>query len=800
MAHHRRRITFTAILLVIVAWLVGCSKTPTTAPPKPQDPQTELTYAPLEGDTASYRIHFYWNGYDNDGEVTRFRIALDGDTALAPNQWHSTVAKDTTLLFLVDPVKEVKGHVFWVAAEDNNGNIDKTPAKRFFSAKTIPPISHITRGPNSSGEIIGPNFTFEWEGVDPDGSETGGQAPCDSFEYLLLQDGGQLDPDHPVLRFPPNRSSLDSMIINATGPSLNAPYDDWKWIGIKGKRKRFRNVTPGHYIFAERAVDIAGATEKLTYAGQPGILGISWAFPTLQASDPRNIRDFNVTNKNPGPSLTVCSSVLVQCLPSTSGSEDIPRKEIQIFEGETISFSWSADASAYGGEIVGYTSALDDTSTADWGTIDLLKTSVTLANLTVGPHFLFVRAVDDGGLVTNMKIPLRIVHPAFKDPPVGKPLVLYVDDFAAPPGTWQAATTGGGTVDYPKDWAPWYGDATRPEGSQEDQWWEQKILLPLSQEFGVDIQLDDRHDTVYRGQISGTSERYVFTPLELSPYRTIIWYSDFASPTALWLTLVGGTYSELAGYLRAGGTLILTGFQITAQSSSPTTTPSANYSRGLCALDQGTDAYHLSYFSRNFLGVDGALGSDDASRDAGGKDFVEGRVTPEGMALGFTTAQVDTGAPPAKWYSLAFPGATQSPLTSLAPGLPKVEGWRMQQNFACVPPGGAVVIRAENRSRPVALPVLTYHGVPTGIAMRSAPSPREGLVVGIATQAHDLGVRDPGTSVNAPITPQASKGVIGRMVVFGFPLYYLKDDQAYAIMRAAFAWVNASPTLPSYAP
>jgi hypothetical protein len=42
--------------------------------------------------------------------------------------------------------------------------------------------------------------------------------------------------------------------------------------------------------------------------------------------------------------------------------------------------------------------------------------------------------------------------------------------------------------------------------------------------------------------------------------------------------------------------------------------------------------------------------------------------------------------------------------------------------------------------------------------------------------------------------------VIGRTVMFGFPMYYIKDPQAYAIMRAAFAYVNASPTLPSYTP
>ena len=34
-------------------------------------------------------------------------------------------------------------HVFWVAAEDNDGRIDPTPAKRYFSTKSIPPFSMI---------------------------------------------------------------------------------------------------------------------------------------------------------------------------------------------------------------------------------------------------------------------------------------------------------------------------------------------------------------------------------------------------------------------------------------------------------------------------------------------------------------------------------------------------------------------------------------------------------------------------------------------------------------------------------
>jgi len=788
-----------AVLAGLAAALVaGCSDT--VAPPKPlkQNPETELTYAPLEGDTASYRIHFFWNGYDNDGEVIRFRYALDADTSNAPSTWIPTTAKDTTLLFLVDPVQEVRGHVLWVVAEDNEGRFDPTPAKRFFSAKTIPPVSRITRGPNAPGTIIGPNFTFEWEGIDPDGGETGGPAPCDSFEYLLLQSGAQIDPNHPPLSLPPARRDWVRLIVNSTGPSLPPPNDDWKWTGVRGKRIRFKNVTPGYYVFALRAVDIAGATEKLRLTTSPPINGISWTVPVLPMSDPRNIRDFNVTNRNPGPLLSVCSSVLVDCLPATSGPEDIPRKEIQIFEGETISFSWSATGANYGGDIVGYTSAVDDTSTAEWNSVDLASTSLTLANLSIGAHFLFVRAVDDGGLITNMKIPLRIVHPVFKDPPIGKPTILYVDDFAPPPGDWRTAV--GGSPNFPKDYVPWNGDAFNPAGSQEDSWWFNTILVPLSQEFGVNVTIDDRHDTVYSGLTTSDGQRAVFSPAELAGYRTIIWNVDLnntgSSPTALWKTLVGGSYSALAGYLRAGGTLILTGFMIASQTAQfSDTVTRTSWSRGLCSLDREGASWRGAYFAREFLGIDGALDNDVANRSQGAKDFIEGRVTPAGSALGFVNAPVDVGGRGAKWDSMAF-NPTLVPDTRdsrLAPGLLKVEGWRMSFNFGCL--GSNIIMRRES-SAPIAIPVLRYHGALRGIHYDSGPSPREGLVVGIVTQAHDLGT----SGQTGPITVENSKGVIGRMAVLGFPLYYIKDAPAYQVMRAAFAYVNASPTLPGYSP
>ncbi|HEX7078820.1 MAG TPA: hypothetical protein VF363_10375 [Candidatus Eisenbacteria bacterium] len=752
------RLPIVLLLALALAGLAGCAKSVKPGkPPQPLSPETQITYAPLQGDTASFRVHFYWSGWDKDGEVVRFRWAVDADTIKDEHDWHSTTSKDTTLLFLVDPVKEIQGHVFWVAAEDNDGHIDSTPAKRFFSAKTIPPTSKIDRGPDGKGLPIGPNFTFEWSGIDPDGGETGGSAPVDSFEYLLLQVRGIADTNTPPTHDPLpdfDEKVYLGLINEATGRTLldrPAPgrHSDWAWQGVRGTRKRFRNVTPAPYVFAVRAVDIAGATEK-----------------NLKITD--NIRYFNVTNRNPGPLLTICSSVLNKCLPAASGPEDIVRKQIQVFEGETVSFSWTASAEFYGGEVVGYTFAMDDTTTAEWGSLTLLKTGATFSrnDLPPGAHNLYVRVVDDGGLVTNAKIPLLIVHPDFKDPGAEKN-ALYVDDFGTPGAT------------------PLNAGANYLSDDAEDIWWADHITTPLTQEFGVPF---TQYDTV-RNNI-GIEGRGVPDPSELKKYRVVIWSVDLnntgSSPTGLWKTLVGGDYSQLAGYLRAGGTLILTGFQLMNNTTSPSTTAYSFYSRGMClSVPQGTTAYDLSYFPRTIMGVDGALAGNQGLRTNGAHDFVEARVTTEGAARGYQTAQVDTGRT-AKWNPYAFTGP---PNSALSPGMGAVDGWNMQTFFGCI--GTQTLFRREDANTPIAVPILRYHGVPQGIAMDGLPSPREGLVVGIATQAHDLGNQNGGV-----VDAQNSQNAFGRMVFLGFPIYYLKDPQAYQIMRTAFAYVNSSPTLP----
>src|SRR5512139_232301 len=100
-------------------WISGCGED-VVVPDKHVNlaPETDLTFAPIEADTTSFRVRFYWNGFDKDGEVRQFRFAVDDMDTLPRERWPVTTAKDTTFKFLVDPIEEIKTHRVKVAAED----------------------------------------------------------------------------------------------------------------------------------------------------------------------------------------------------------------------------------------------------------------------------------------------------------------------------------------------------------------------------------------------------------------------------------------------------------------------------------------------------------------------------------------------------------------------------------------------------------------------------------------------------------------------------------------------------------
>ncbi|HET9251961.1 MAG TPA: hypothetical protein VFP58_07590, partial [Candidatus Eisenbacteria bacterium] len=599
-----------AIAPIVCVLVAGCSDSTDPVDHFGSPPETELTSGPVEADTTTFRVHFYWAGSDKDGEVVGYRFAVDADTARPVAEWRATTAKDTILTFPVDPITAVRPHAFMIAAQDNEGLLDPTPARRIFASSTIPPTSCVVRGPAS---ITATSFRFEWTGYDPDGGPNGDGVPVDRFEYLFLEPGTSSDGAHTPL--PPYSPSFYSDLINsASGDSLPAPYGDWKWIPTPELSQRFQNVDPGQYVFALRATDEAGALEQ-------------------DLDEPCNIRFFTVTSRITGPLLTVCTSLVLTCVSSQTAT-DIDRVALETLEGSSVSFSWSASADSYGGTIVGYSYALDDTS--GLGSLDPARTGVTFSpsQLLPGLHFVFVRAVDDGGAVTNVVIPLLVIEPAFRDPVQGRQ-VLYVDDSTAPgvSSPSQDATTSIGN--YPNDVV-------------ETDWYTTQLLNQL----GVPV-------TEWDALNAGYAELQARKPpplRTLANYSTIVWNVDFnnsiVSSTALWRTLQGDGEWALRNYLRAGGTLILTGFDVSSNTVNPTSlfqVPTA----GLCSTFGPGLPEYADYFPRLFMGIDDAELNITPFRSQGARDFIAAAPTEAGGSMGFDSTRLDRGptGSGAKWIT-----------------------------------------------------------------------------------------------------------------------------------------------------
>ena len=174
-------------LVVLAAWLVGsCSENPADVLIPNQPPSVALSAGPIRDSVNVFVVTFNWNASDADGQVTRFRYAID-DT-LSPDAWFETTNYELTLLFTaadsagVDlifvglsevPFERYRfrgGHTFYVQAVDDDG-ARSAPAALSFTAQTFAPESQILNPSPSVLVDLGASFTVSWQGTDPDGTE-----------------------------------------------------------------------------------------------------------------------------------------------------------------------------------------------------------------------------------------------------------------------------------------------------------------------------------------------------------------------------------------------------------------------------------------------------------------------------------------------------------------------------------------------------------------------------------------------------------------------------------------------------
>ena len=386
-------------------------------------PEVWLSSGPVEGDTTAYKVHFYWGGWDPDGEIRHFEFVVVPGNPFGFNRqdttgldkWRRTASYDSVFkVSASDSPRTVSmsgslytrydmTHTFFLRAVDTQGK-RSDPAYRSFTAWTLAPYVTIDRPrPPASGTVatLARVITFCWTGRDPIDSPDNVQDP-DSVRWLysqLVNPQGFYDPTFDIVAD-----------LNAHPERYESKWGPWIWYRAPGDSGRCAILGDDEmlemnrsHIFAVQAKDEAGA-----------VTGIF---------DRRsNVRQF-IVSLQAGPLLTICESYL-GCA-RFLGTSVRPEK-YDLPPGITLKFRWSADASSYGGEVVCYQYGWDVSdlnNPDDWDSDCSPFVRGCSETWYSGVHTLFVRVVDNAGTETLGQIEINVV-PFLMDRNL-----LWVDDF-----------------------------------------------------------------------------------------------------------------------------------------------------------------------------------------------------------------------------------------------------------------------------------------------------------------------------------------------------------------------------------
>ncbi len=378
-------------------------------------PEVWLSSGPVEGDSISYKVHFYWGGWDPDGEINRFEfVFVDGNPlgfhkqdTTGLEKWRSTTKYDSEFVVAADDSATdvtIRGnrytrfdatHTLFLRGVDREGN-RSSPAYRSFTAWTLAPWVIIESPLNpfpGQSQILPPRIRFEWEAVDPIDKPWNTQ-PVDSIRHFLIPyRDGILDEMN---------AHLEELERYATPwISYEAPGDSGT-ITVIGDDELVENLKT--YVFAVQAMDEAGAV-------------------TTICDLKTNARVFFVS-KGIGPLLRVSEPALGSF--SYMGRKNRP-EVFKVPAGFAVRFSWKAEANSYGGTISGYRYGwdiydVDDPS--EWSVEPSPNVrAIRPTSFSSGIHTLFIEAIDDNGVSTIAQMEINVF------PLEMTRNLLWVDDF-----------------------------------------------------------------------------------------------------------------------------------------------------------------------------------------------------------------------------------------------------------------------------------------------------------------------------------------------------------------------------------
>jgi hypothetical protein len=545
-----------AVLCCFVAFtavISGCTKISPVSTSPNVAPETTLTARgnPIAG--GARQILLQWLGSDEDGSVDHYLVRLD------TLDWHEVTCTESVFIFpgqtkrprLVD---EEERHFFTVKAVDDCGQEDPTPAVVWFTPRNDLPETEIVNGPEP---VTGPMVFIEWAGTDPDGVIA-------AYDYRLFA-----KPAGEWVQVVPDPMVAPSITV---GPEVTTVMF---------------GPLAGLHRFEVWATDNEGGVDPTpavcTFTCNPELAGAVLTVST----------NFIGTHAFRGPVWP-----------------DSYNTPVDIFQ-ERLTFSWMADASAYGGEVLGYRHAFDDTSS--WPAWSFFDRSFEITP-EPGRHSLYICALDNANVMTRARIFIDVVEVGLCQ------YMILVDDY----DLWEANP----------DWGT---DADRDAFYDSLLYCYERPVVEWNPEEHMAYGTPQPPDVA-----------------TLATASTVIWYAD-SDPYALdgiFYDPCGKSYSALAAYVRVGGNLLLCGSKLL------TTIMGEPYPITVTAEDTTSAAV----FVRDCLRIGRADNSGGGANPSAPWDYgycMHGAVpTPAGELLGFEPVYVDTGVcgtQPGKWWLYCDP-------------------------------------------------------------------------------------------------------------------------------------------------
>jgi hypothetical protein len=485
------------------AVLAGCSKTsPLSASPN-EPPETVLTAEGTPLPDGGRQVVLRWAGSDEDGSVDRYMVSLDG------GDWREVAVTETAVVFAPHGKRQVamegeEKHHFAVKSVDDRGGVDPTPAELWFTERNELPETIFIREP---AYVTGPMVAFEWLGMDPDGTIA-------AYDYRL------------------------------------SAYYGGGWVQVVPDPGIAGSVTVGPDVVEVLFGPLAGMHKFEV-----------WATDDEGGADPTPaVSEFVCNPDLAGAKLFVSSNVIGEHRLIGPVWPPEYNEPVDIFP-EQLEFDWWADASHYGGEVVGYRHAYDDTST--WPAWSLEDRSFEVLP-EPGEHNLYIQVLDNANVITRARFYFNVIDADLSQ------YILLVDDY--------------------------------------DQW-------EGNPYWGTDAQRDAFYDTLLcsceRPILKWNPEEHLEAGVPQPPdvetlasASTVVWYTDMYDPTlsAVFDPFID-TYRPIAGYVRVGGNLMLAGHEIIRNITDrpyPITLTAADTTAGAVFV---RDQLHLGYVWNTGVGA-----------------------------------------------------------------------------------------------------------------------------------------------------------------------------------------------------